>query len=457
VKFAGDFESFLKQEVNLDQGRIDRLQERVDAVESFLAGHEDFADVFVDFIPAGSWAHSTIIRPVQVNDEFDADVLMLVEDQDGWDPADFIQETYSTFRSSSKYRSMVHRKTRCIRVQYAGDFHIDVVPYVERGGRHFVTNRSEPPGVGRFELSYPEGVTSWIDERQRLTNGTFIKVIRLVKYLRDFKNTFDCKSIILTTLLGERVSTGRTMVDPTCYADTPSTLISVMTDLADNLPASMPAVMDPGGSGDNFTDRYGDSWNYENFRSRIKSYAELMQGAYEEQDREASIAAWRRVFGDGFKPGILAKAADIAPLSASIPWDQEEHITDPAFGYVMALDPRYKARIGARVTGFRVGQSYRRHGFREFDLSKRGNRVQKNRNIQFKLSTNVPGEFDVYWKVRNGGSEAASARQLRGEIKETEGMVKNEPTAFTGYHYVECYVVQGGRVVAMDRQDVIVT
>ena len=36
MKFAADFESFLIANVNLDQNRLDGLQQKVDAIESFV-------------------------------------------------------------------------------------------------------------------------------------------------------------------------------------------------------------------------------------------------------------------------------------------------------------------------------------------------------------------------------------------------------------------------------------
>lgn len=38
MKFVDDFESFLRTEVNLNQTRLDRLQNSVNAIENFLAG-----------------------------------------------------------------------------------------------------------------------------------------------------------------------------------------------------------------------------------------------------------------------------------------------------------------------------------------------------------------------------------------------------------------------------------
>jgi hypothetical protein len=458
MKFVDDFESFLKTEVNLDQGRLDKLQQRVDLVEDFVAGHETLGPMFLDLIPAGSWAHRTIIKPVDANDEFDGDVLLYVTEQVGLVPKDYIERVYAAFRGNGKYKQLAKRKTRCVRIDYAGDFHIDVVPYLDRAAAHYITNRSEPESVGRFELSNPEGFTAWIDERQRLTNSTFIKVVRLVKYLRDFKNTFGCKSIILTTLLGDQVNPIDASFYPAKFADVPSTLVTVMTRLAESLPVTMPVVMDPAGTGNNFTDRYKDSWNYDNFRKWIVYYAEKMREALDEtDDRAASIDAWRAIFGDAFKPGYLAKAAALEPLSASVPWAGEQFIDRPPLNFPIRLEPKYSAHVTGRVTGLHVGHVSRKNGFRQYELAKHGNRVKKNRNVQFTVATNVPAPDGIYWKVRNGGAEAASVKELRGEITPTSGLVRNETTSYTGRHYVECYIVKGGVVVASDRQDVVVT
>jgi hypothetical protein len=68
------------------------------------------------------------------------------------------------------------------------------------------------------------------------------------------------------------------------------------------------------------------------------------------------------------------------------------------------------------------------------------------------------GQYQLYWKVRNGGGEAAQVNELRGEITRDQGENgKTETTSYKGTHYVECYVVKDGVVVARDRQTVIVT
>src|SRR3546814_20880336 len=64
----------------------------------------------------------------------------------------------------------------------------------------------------------------WLEEQDRITGGRLVKVIRLVKYIRDFKNNFSIKSVIATILLGGRVNDAALWADPDHYNDLPPAL-----------------------------------------------------------------------------------------------------------------------------------------------------------------------------------------------------------------------------------------
>jgi Second Messenger Oligonucleotide or Dinucleotide Synthetase domain/Adenylyl/Guanylyl and SMODS C-terminal sensor domain len=455
MKFVADFALFLENTVNLNPDRLNRLQKRVDSIETFFST-SDLDDIFLDLIPAGSWAHRTIIRPVATNDTFDADVLLHLKEQPKWEAKDYLESAFAALKANATYKEMIGRepKTRCVRINYADDFHVDVVPYITRHESNFITNRLDPTDTGKFELSNPEAFTKWLDERQRITNGNFIKVVRLIKYLRDHKNTFSCKSIILKTLLGNCVSDFDTTADAKCYSDLPTSLLTIVTKMAESLPATMPAVMDPGGTGDNFTDRYPD-WNYVNFKNCVISYASKISSAHAETDRDTSIKLWQEVFGSDFKSGTTL--SNSMPLSASSPWAGEKFIDKEPHYFPIVRDVRYKLQIQGRVTGLSVGSYFQKNGFQQYELSRRGNRVRKNRSITFKAATSVPLPYEMYWKIRNGGQDADAANQLRGEIQRDKGQgVHVETTSYSGSHYVECYIVKDEIVVALDRQAVVV-
>ncbi len=458
MKFVKYFATFLTERVNLNQTRLDRLEESVGAIEHFLEENETFKERFLDLIPAGSWAYRTIIRPVGDYDEFDADVLLSPTENTSWQPKDYLENLLAAFRSSPVYKPLAELKTRCVRIDYECDFHIDVVPYLEHGGQQVIATRCKPPVEGCFQPSNPEAAAAWVEERQRLTHGHFIKVVRLVKYLRDYKNTFTGKSIILLTLLGNQVSDIEEIITPGAYADVPSTLVTLMRKLADALPPTMPSVLDPGGTGDDFSERYKDEWDYANFRKRIRDYADWMADAYQETDRDTAIDKWQRIFGEEFDPDSLTRSKALEePYPATLPWTGEEDISKSPYSFPLRLNPLYKARITGQVAGIKLAGMTRRNGFPTFALENYGNKVRKGRSLEFHVTTTVPKPFQIYWKVRNGGADAFSKNALRGEISQDDGrQQKTESTLYRGKHYVECYVVKDGVVVAKDHQTVII-
>jgi Second Messenger Oligonucleotide or Dinucleotide Synthetase domain/Adenylyl/Guanylyl and SMODS C-terminal sensor domain len=449
MRFIDHFNGFLANEVNLSQARLDQLDERVGAIDSFLnSGDDEISTRFVQTIPQGSYAHRTIINPVDDNDEFDADVLLELTEEPDWSASDYIEELYKVFRSSSRYRSMVSRHARCVKVDYANEFHIDVVPYVERHGEHYICNRDEGDD-GEFELTNPEGFNEWLDQQDQTTGGKLIKVVRLLKYLRDYKNTFSLKSVILNILVGGRVNSALLLGDPDHYKDLPTAFKNLLADLNDYLQANpmMPNLTDPSCPSENFNHRC-DQDQYTNLRKWIKYYSDKATAAFKEIDPETSLKLWREIFGDDF--GVPSTAVTKATAAHVGRARNTEQLIERDLHIPLRIDPRYRVTLDARVQP--------KAGFRTYDLQKHGNAVGKYRTIRFSLGKcNVPGPYEVYWKVRNTGEEAIRADCIRGQIvKDTGSLRRDEPTKYRGKHYVECYIVRNGVCVARAHQSVVI-
>ncbi len=442
MKLPAHFDHFLASEVNLNQSRIDTIDARLAAVQAFLGQHADLGAMLAgDLIPQGSFAQKTIIKPLPGHD-FDVDVLLPMHVQDGFEALDYIANVYAALRSSGTYREMTNRGTRCVTVTYANEFHIDIVPFLERDGALWITNRQE----NSYELSNPERFNEWLDEHNRTASLHLVPAIRILKYLRDYKETFTAKSIVLTTLLGAQVHSARLLGDPEYYIDVPTALLHIVGDLDEYLQATpqMPVIPDPGGTGDDFSQRW-DETQYSNFRNRVHSYAEKIRAACE-ADEEHSLALWQELFGTAFQTPPTGRVA----LSETARVPSGEQFLDTDFG------------IPTHLTGQTVhivGRVARRPGFRDYPLPQRGNRVPKGCSLVFRIDRcDVPAPYQVYWKVRNQGEEAAKAGQLRGEIRlDADGATKRERTLYRGSHYVECFIVKNGACVARDRQPVFIT
>jgi len=127
------------------------------------------------------------------------------------------------------------------------------------------------------------------------------------------KNTFTVPSVILTTLLGERVQAWDA---ENRYCDVPTTLNNVIADLDAwlDLRPSMPMIEDPSCPGTTFNHRW-DEDDYSNFQEQIAYYSDKVTSAYEEADKDKSLALWQEVFGPEFRRSAREAGGDLAKVS----------------------------------------------------------------------------------------------------------------------------------------------
>jgi len=314
VKHTDYFDSFMTNTVNLGKFRLDLLDERVQSIYTAVCDDDEFGWRVLSMKRQGSWAQRTIIEP-QNGKEFDGDVMIRLEVEPEWadNPSSYTNALYRALRRALPGHDIT-RKARCARISYAG-MHIDLVPYILRdNGTEAIINRDE----NEFEDTDPTAFTDWMREQDEIADGNLRKVIRLVKYLRDHKNSFTgTKSIILTTLLGERVDEAKKLWTPEAYRDLPTALLTIVTDLDEWLKYQFakPRVLDPSGTGLDFDHRWNDESFYY-FKARIRVHAEQIRAAYDEQDAEQSVAKWQDLFGEEFQAPVTTSSSKFAGAGA---------------------------------------------------------------------------------------------------------------------------------------------
>jgi hypothetical protein len=299
MKHVNLFKEFLNDTVNLNDTRIGDLETSIEAIKNVVRD-SDWEPHLNGWMAHGSWAHKTIIRPVD-SGEFDADLIVFVEHVEGWTAATYIEELYRAFRDNATYKDKVSRSSHCVTVSYANDKKIDVAPCLtNRTNALEVCNRT----TDQFEQTEPRQYTEWLVQKNGYSgDNSFRKVTRLVKYLRDIKESFTCTSVLLTTLLGHCIT--NTDKESADFADTPTALKTVvgrLDDLLQQFPTK-PRVPNPFLTTEDFATGWTTEEQYTNFRSKIHTYREWIDDAYNEQDRDESIAKWRRVFGHDFARG----------------------------------------------------------------------------------------------------------------------------------------------------------
>ena len=289
TKRTRDFDVFMSNHVNLNKQRKKRLQRGRRGVSEHLSRT---LPGFLKTEMQGLFALGTIIKPTRGR-EYDLDMLAFMEFDRSKTPKDYIEEVHRTMKANKTYADKVKMRKRCVEVNYAGEFHMDIVPCVKMRGGLYICNRQ----TNKREITDGTGFREWFNRKSKVTHGNLKRVARLLKYLRDHKRTFTAPSILLTTLIGNAVwddddgSEFRTLPDA----------LKVITNRINEFLKSHPnpRISNPALRKEDFS-RDWDSAMYGNFRKMFNSYANRINNAFAESDHARSITAWRGLFGGDF-------------------------------------------------------------------------------------------------------------------------------------------------------------
>jgi hypothetical protein len=219
----------IAEAIQLDDTRKSRMESAYGAIESLL--NEDdvfFAKNDFEIYPQGSVRIGTTVKPLNEN-EFDLDVVVhIVLNWKEYSPQYIYNQLKRVLQSSETYKNKVVLKNRCIRLDYAGDFHMDILPGCQESilddNRLVVPDRE----LGDWTSSNPREYANWFLEKSNMIKVSLLekaysmeslppdefskkkplqRAVQLIKMYRDeyFKEIPEMatSSIILTTISGE--------------------------------------------------------------------------------------------------------------------------------------------------------------------------------------------------------------------------------------------------------------
>ncbi|KAA9387735.1 SMODS domain-containing nucleotidyltransferase [Neorhizobium galegae] len=457
MKNIGDFATFLHDEVNLNKTRLESLENKAGAVQDFISQHWEVK--VEQFEKQGSWSHGTIIKPPGTKG-FDADLLVFVEPHESWDAAEYIESLYRTFKESGVYGEKASRQTRCVTIEYANDFTLDVVPCVLRLGGLLgqdICNRKK----NEFEATDGRGFADWWHRQCSFAAGSSMKeAVRLLKYMRDIKGNFSVKSVLLTTLIGQQVS----FIDQSrnTLSDTPTALKVVMDRLDDYLQSqvTMPEISNPQLPKEILT-RNWDEQQYQNFRKKMNTYRKWIDEAYDEKDAQLSVNKWRDVFGEDFGAAVVKEQA--RSVSSRYMGAIAARITgNPLIsGRILSLDllsaipanltwiKKLRLKTDRTLTVIVRGTLHSARQGPPIERLESGRVVKKSQEVLFD-AVNPMGapfsesEFKIRWRIVNTDPDGLrSASELRGGLYKSDPHGKRWETAqYRGVHWVEAFLIR---------------
>lgn len=253
--------------------------------------------------PHGSVALGTTVKPRrgQKDDEYDVDCVcrLLPTSLTAMEVYNLVHDRLA---AHDTYRRMLERKNRCVRLNYSGQFHIDILPGVPTGRRTelLVPDRE----IKQWTPSDPEGFANWFKaraERPHLIRADaqplpdpapardkppLAIAVQLIKRRRDmvFDGSDDSPRSILLTTLAARSYDGSGSVG--------AALMQVVTAMAAEVRGSPSRIRvpNPVNEAEDFAESLETAGRYEKLRAFLFGFeAELtrLTGAYGEDLKEA--------------------------------------------------------------------------------------------------------------------------------------------------------------------------
>lgn len=158
---------FLCVRLQITPTQFAAVETSYEAVRKWLSGPGSKLASFDPFIfPQGSLRHDTTVRP-RGQQEFDLDLVckLLVR---GFTPFQLYELIWDRMHESETYRPKIERKPRCIRVNYAGQYHLDLVPAIPCptfGGEYIRVPEIPEDNLQKWKFSNPIGLSEFLNKK----------------------------------------------------------------------------------------------------------------------------------------------------------------------------------------------------------------------------------------------------------------------------------------------------
>ena len=210
---------------------------------------------------------------------------------------------------------------------------------------------------------------------------------------------------------------------------------------------------DPDDKGENFADR----WHEDN-HANAKAFFQWVGWLKADLDRllsSSDLPGMKGTLSEAFGDTVATRT--LARLGATSSSDRAGTLVQVSPTVLAKFDvphrqkPTWPSRFTHDVT---IEGRATRDGWRTLVSTSGFRKIAKHYSLRFKAKTSVPWPYEVHWQVVNTGDEARWCDQLRGTIFAGDD-VRHERTEYTGFHWIECFIVKDGVLVARSGEFVV--
>lgn len=258
------------------------------------------------FVPQGSYERQTIIKPVDDHHTFDVDVILEGRwlDTDAFfasklGPRETLRRLSVELRRHHNYSGKVKMKDRCVRVDFAGAFHLDLVPACPVFGRHDIPDKTNDTWV----RTNPVEVNAWFRGVDKQHNGLTAVVCRLVReWKRSIYKKRGPSGLVLDVMVAQALYRARSVGSAEqALALAFHGISQSVESMANRLFASGPHLANPCMGNENLARTWNDG-TFDGFRGHAAHATERARYASGEVHKSEALDVWSRLLGPRFAP-----------------------------------------------------------------------------------------------------------------------------------------------------------
>ena len=320
----------MAKEVQLDQTRYNRMIASYEAIKNLIETDEEFFKPYkYEVYPHGSVRIFTTVKPIG-RDEFDLDIVVHFKDNTIiHSPMKIYTEMKRVLEGHKVYSKMLELKSRVLRLNYAGDFHMDIMTGIQ--DNPFDENKIKVPDrkLGKWVSSNPRGYADWFMAKANLAKSSLLekalraekiqidnfenkkplqRAVQLIKRYRDIyfekDGSYKTRSIILTTIAGQLYEGEESIFN---------TVDNIITKIRSEFrfPQRL-KIVNPVNPEEDFTDKWDtEPEYYEAFKNFVTHLYYEWQKLKEEHGVIEENKIFKGLFGDKLVERVQLRESDI--------------------------------------------------------------------------------------------------------------------------------------------------
>jgi Adenylyl/Guanylyl and SMODS C-terminal sensor domain/Second Messenger Oligonucleotide or Dinucleotide Synthetase domain len=483
--------------IDITDAQYDVAEKRYKSVSEWLGEYpSDLEKYNPDIYTQGSFRIGTMVRPISGVDQFDIDLVCELQFTKEYITQDDLKRLVGNrLIQNETYKKMLISKKRCWQLEYAEStrFHMDILPAIpahdrrillESAGLKYGENAILVPDkeLKDWVHSNPKGFAEWfksrmerafMEKRAMLAEAARVdieevpeysvktplqRVVQLFKRHRDMMFGDDPRelkpiSCILTTLAGKHYQNEGNLLEA---------MESIITGIKEDAELKDGIVKNPVDIYENFADKWKtEPQKGEAFFQWLERIQSDLRIASFKGDLDDMTEALRPVFG------AISVNEAVTKLQKST---QKTISTSMMTGTGLSIStsktnlpvvshqaqPVWTPSISGNVS---ISGMIKTNGSWQHFKSNSAP-LPKGCSLTFTASTSIDPSYNVHWQIVNTGEEAKRSNGLRGIIFLSKsagvgGLRQKEATAYKGKHWVECFIVKNGYLVARSGEFIV--